>query len=329
MRRTAGTDAPAGGIEQGVLFGFNARGEKEEIQRLDNLGIDSLWASGHIAAPLPTPEALVTLGLLAALTDRPRIGTAVLLLPLYPPAIVAKQVAAIDRVSGGRVTLGVGVGGEYPQEFDACGVPVAGRGHRVDEQIRVLRDLWTGEKVDGAGPHYPFRGIRISPSPAQPGGPPIAIAGTKAPAMRRAATLGNGWMPYLLSADRYAQTVRTVREQAAAIGRDLDGFEWFQFLFVSVADRTEDAYEEMARMFGSVWSRDLRGLVERVTAAGTPEQVATRVQAYVDAGARHVIFQPAGDDVTASLRNAERVAREVLPLVTAPKRVEATSDADR
>ncbi|WP_322763314.1 LLM class flavin-dependent oxidoreductase, partial [Frankia sp. Cr2] len=92
--------------EPRVLFGFNVRGEKKEIRRLDRLGADSLWASGHVAAPLPTPEALVNLGLLAALTERPRIGTAVLLLPLYPPAIVAKQVASIDRVSGGRVTLG-------------------------------------------------------------------------------------------------------------------------------------------------------------------------------------------------------------------------------
>ncbi len=318
--------AQASEAEPRVLFGFNVRGEKKEIRRLDRLGADSLWTSGHVAAPLPTPEALVNLGLLAALTERPRIGTAVLLLPLYPPAIVAKQVASIDRVSGGRVTLGVGVGGEYPQEFDACGVPVAGRGYRVDEQIRVLRDLWTGEAVDGAGPHYPFQGVRISPPPVQPGGPRIPIAGTKAPAMRRAATIGDGWMPYLLSADRYAETVRTVRAQADAIGRKLDSFEWFQFLFIGVADRPEDAYADMAQMFGSVWSRDLRGLIHRVTAAGTPEQVAARVQAYVDAGARHMIFQPSGADLDESLRNAERITHEVLPLITLSRRVEATDE---
>ena len=92
--------------------------------------IDSLWVGGHIASRNPSPEAMVGLTQLATLTERVTIGTSILLLPLYPPALVAKQIADIDRASGGRVILGVGVGGEHPQEFRAMNIPMAERGRR-------------------------------------------------------------------------------------------------------------------------------------------------------------------------------------------------------
>src|SRR5690606_170936 len=111
------------------------------------------------------------------------------------PAIVAKQVADLDRATGGRVVLGVGVGGEYPAEFRACQVPVSERGRRADEAIRVIRRLWTAETITHGGPFYPMEEVRVHPAPLQPGGPPIVVAGRKEPAMVRAARLGDGWMP--------------------------------------------------------------------------------------------------------------------------------------
>src|SRR5262245_60559290 len=147
---------------------------------------------------------MMQLARLSALTERVRIGTSILLLPLYAPAIVAKQVADLDRATGGRVTLGVGIGGEYPQEFRACQVPVAERGRRTDEAIPLLRALWSGEERTHDGRYYPMDAVRIHPPPAQRGGPPIVVAGRREPAMRRAARLGDGWMPYLYSARRYA-----------------------------------------------------------------------------------------------------------------------------
>src|SRR4051794_41307884 len=131
--------------------------------------IDSLWVGGHVASPNPSPEGMVQLARLAALTERVWVGTAILLLPLYQPAIVAKQVADLDVATGGRVVLGVGVGGEYPAEFRACGVPIRERGRRTDEAIPLLRQLWTAEEVSHPGPAYPMEEVRIHPAPVQPG----------------------------------------------------------------------------------------------------------------------------------------------------------------
>jgi probable F420-dependent oxidoreductase len=202
-------------------IGFSCPPSRELAAALEAMPIDSLWVGGHVASPNQSPEGMVQLARLAALTDRVTVGTAILLLPLYPPAVVAKQAADLDRVTGGRVVLGIGVGGEYPAEFRACGVPIGERGRRTDEAIPLLRRLWTGEEISHPGPFHPMEEVRILPAPVQPGGPPIVVAGRQPVAMRRAATLGDGWMPYLYSARRFADSVRTVREEAEKAGRAL------------------------------------------------------------------------------------------------------------
>jgi len=282
-----------------------------EVGALEELPIDSLWVGGHVASPNGAPEVLVGLARLAALTSRVRVGTAVLLLPLYPPAIVAKAIADVDRASEGRVTLGIGIGGEYPVEFDACQVPVAQRGRRVDEAIPLIRGFWTGEPVTHAGRFYPVDGTRIFPAPAQPGGPPIVVAGRQEPAMRRAALLGDGWMPYLYSPRRYAASVATVTACAAEAGRDLSGFEWFAYLFVNADDDGAAAREELASFLGGTYRQDFSEMVTSVAVAGTVPEVTSRLKEYVDAGARHLIVVPATRTRWRAL--VDRLIEEVFP----------------
>jgi Luciferase-like monooxygenase len=112
------------GLTFGVVPGAGI--DAEHLARLEDLPIDALWMGGHVASPNPSPEVMMALAVLGARTRRVRIGTSILLLPLYAPAIVAKQVADLDNLTGGRVTLGVGIGGEYPGEFRACQVPIGG-----------------------------------------------------------------------------------------------------------------------------------------------------------------------------------------------------------
>ena len=286
-------------------------GTSVDLAALEALPIDSLWVGGHVASPNGAPEVLVGLARTAALTTRVRVGTAVLLLPLYPPAIVAKAVADVDRASGGRVTLGVGIGGEYPVEFDACQVPVAERGRRTDEAIPLLRRFWTGEPVTHDGRYYPVDGARIFPAPAQPGGPPVIVAGRQPAAMRRAARVGDGWMPYLYSPRRYAASVATVKECAAEAGRDLSGFEWFAFLFVNVDDNGARAREETATFLGGTYQQDFEAMVASVAVAGTAPEVVARLHEYVEAGARHLIITPATRERWRPL--VDRLAEEVFP----------------
>ena len=280
-----------------MRIGLVAAGDAAAVRALDEHPlVDSLWVGGHVSSPNPTPEAMVGLARVAALTERVTVGTAVLLLPLYPPALVAKQVADLDRATGGRIALGVGVGGEYPQEFRALQIPLAERGSRTDEAIPLLRRLWTGEELSHDGPHFPMSDVRIHPAPAQPGGPPIYVGGRKEPAMRRAALLGDGWLPYLYSPERYAASAATVRATAEEAGRDLGRFEWLVWVFVNIADDGEVAREQAARSLGGTYSQDFRAMIDRVAAAGTVEEVVDRLVAFHDAGARHVVFSVASGD---------------------------------
>ena len=299
-------------------IGFVTSANRDDVEALEDLPIDSLWVGGHVASPNQAPEAMLRLAFLAALTKRVRIGTSILLLPLYAPAIVAKQVADLDNVTGGRVTLGIGVGGEYPLEFRACGVPVAERGRRTNEAIPLIRRLWTGQEVSHSGPHYPMNAVRILPAPVQQGGPPIVVAGRKEPAMLRAATLGDGWMPYLYSPRAYAASVARIRELAGEAGRDLAGFQWMEFLFTSVRDDPEAARDEAAAFLGGTYRQDFRPIVDRVAAAGTPDQVAARLQAFVDAGARHIIFAPCVRDEAERAAMRRRILFEVVPRIVLP-----------
>ena len=276
-----------------LSFGVMAGAPDADVEHLESLPLESLWVGGHVASPNPSPEAMAALAWLAARTRRVRVGTAILLLPLYPPAIVAKQIADLDRATGGRVTLGVGVGGEYPAEFDACGVPHDERGARTDEAIPLLRSLWSAEPVTHHGRFSDFADVRIHPAPLQGAALPIVVAGRQPVAMRRAARLGDGWMPYLYSPGRYARSVTTIREAADAVGRDLARFEWFAFVFVNIDDDPVRAREDAARFLGGTYSQgDFAAMIDHVAAAGTVDEVTATLQAFVDAGARHLVFTP-------------------------------------
>jgi len=295
------------GFSQDIAVGFVGGGDRKEIEALEALPIDSLWTGGHIASRNPSSDAMIGLARLAAHTDHVRIGTAVLLLPLYPPAVVARQVADLDRMTGGRVVLGVGVGGEYPQEFSACQIPVRERGARVDEAIPLIRELWKAQPVTASGPFYPMEDVRMHPGPVQEGGVPVVVAGRQAPAMRRAAKLGNGWLPYLYSARRYAASVQTIRAAAAESGRGLDDFGWFVWLFTNVQPDGQAAREECAAFMGGNYNQDFREMVDNVAAGGTPEEVTEKLKAFYDAGARHFVFMTATRQ-----NNAETIRRCLL-----------------
>src|SRR2546423_8675813 len=165
-------------MDGSLRFGVNLfPNQLDDIARIEEMGYDSAWTSEHIFFYFPTFDALTALAALAARTTRIRLGTAVFLLPLRPAALAAKEVASVDVISGGRVILGVGVGGEYPKEFEAVDVPVKQRGARTDEAIEVMKLLFTQDNVRFSGRFSHLDGVTLMPKPAQPGGPPIWVAG--------------------------------------------------------------------------------------------------------------------------------------------------------
>ncbi|ROO85906.1 putative F420-dependent oxidoreductase [Actinocorallia herbida] len=296
--------------------------DRDWLAAVERLPIASVWQGGHVLPPSATGEAITRLALMTAWTERVRVGTAVLMLPLYHPVLAAKQLADLDSRSGGRVVAGVGIGGEFPQEFAAMGVPVKERGARADEAIDVLRKLWRGGPVSHGGRFFAFddvdlRPVRHGAGPGmRPGGPPLVVSGRKEPAMRRAARRGDGWMPYLVSPEAYARSVQTIRDEADAVGRDLTGFEWTVYLYCSVRADRERARADVAGFLGSAYGDKPPELLDRIAPSGTPEEVAARVQAYVDAGARHIVISPAAKEDTLGI--VRLAAEEVLPRLSVP-----------
>jgi probable F420-dependent oxidoreductase len=303
-----------------ILMGAAALPEPERdwLAQAERLPIDSIWQGGHLLPPTGTGEAVTRLALITAWTERVRVGTSILLLPLYQPVVVAKQLADLDARSGGRVSVGLGVGGEFAKEFEAVGVPVSERGPRTDEAIAVLRALWSGQPVSHHGRFYSFDDVQMRSvgDGMKPGGPPLLISGRKPPAMRRAARLGDGWMPYLVSPAAYARSVDAIQEEAAAIGRDLSGFEWMMYLYCSVRADRDRARDDVAAFLGGAYGDKPGDMLDRIAPSGTPEEVAARLQEYVDAGVRHFIISPAAHEDTFGV--VRLAAEEVLPRLSRP-----------
>ncbi|MFV2177050.1 LLM class flavin-dependent oxidoreductase [Actinomadura sp. LOL_016] len=308
-----------------ISFGAAAIPEpdREWLAAAERLPLASVWQGGHVLPPGPSGEAITRLALMTAWTERVRVGTAVLQLPLYQPVIAAKQLADLDARSGGRVSVGIGVGGEFREEFEAVGVPVEERGPRTDEAMEVLRALWKGGPARHHGRFFRFGDVELRPvrppggGPGmRSGGPPLLVSGRKRPAMRRAARLGDGWMPYLMSPDAYARSVGAVRDEAAAVGRDLTGFEWMLYLYCSVRRDGDRARDDVAAFLGGAYGDKPGAMLDRIAPAGTPDEVAERFQRYVDAGVRHFVIAPAAHADTLDV--VRLAAEEVLPRLTVP-----------
>ena len=129
--------------------------------RMEAAGFDSIWVGDHVSFYIPLLESLTALTFVSAITERVRLGTSVYLLPLRHPTPVAKITSTLDLLSGGRLTLGVGVGGEFPPEYEACGIPLEERGARIDEAIEVLRKLWTEDRAEHRGKHFSFGPLSV------------------------------------------------------------------------------------------------------------------------------------------------------------------------
>jgi probable F420-dependent oxidoreductase len=168
---------------------------------------------------VPIADPLVWLAWIAARTSRIRLCTGILILPQRNPVILAKEVATLDVLSGGRVTLGVGVGW-LQEEFQILGVPFEERAARTDEAIQALRALWTQDVAEFHGRHVDFAGAKSYPRPAQPGGVPIVVGGHSPPAARRAGRLGDGFFPARGDIETLTSLLDEMRRAAVEAGRD-------------------------------------------------------------------------------------------------------------
>jgi probable F420-dependent oxidoreductase len=282
---------------------------------VDRGGYDSLWVGDHISFALPIFDPLLQLAQAAVVSRRVQFGTGVYLLPLRHPTPVAKQVSTLDHLTEGRFIFGVGVGGEFPKEFEACGVPLSERGARLSEGVTVLRKLWSGKPVSHAGRFFQFEGVTMQPPPRQAGGPPIWCGGRSEPALRRTGRLADGWMSYVVTPDMFRKGLETIDAAADAAGRSFDrAFGTAHLLFTRVDDTYEKALDAATATLSTRYAMDFRKAAQRYCALGPATQVVETIRRFHEAGARHVILDFVGP-YEERFTEIERFASEALPLL--------------
>ena len=288
-----------------------------QARQLEELGYDYFSSGEHYMRgnpPGPTHAALPLLAVAAGATERIRVVSSIVLVPFYHPTVLAKLTTTLDIASGGRLTLGIGVGGEYPVEFEAAGLKVNQRGRRTNECLEAMRKLWTEEHVAYQGRHFQFNDVTILPKPTQQPHPPVWVSGRRDAAMTRAAVLGDGWMPYFYDPDRYRDSVEKIKGIAKENGRNMEDFHWAYFPYISIYDSVEQAAEVATRALGGRYLRSggFSEIVHRYCLLGPVEACIARLQEYIDAGARHIIFSVACDRADRE-RHLQTIAKEIIP----------------
>jgi probable F420-dependent oxidoreductase len=188
----------------------------------EKAGFDSIWAGGHpflsekqtrMPPSLRMLDPIVALTYIAAHTRTIRLGTGILLLPQFNPVIVAKQLASLDVLSGGRLTVGIGVGWSE-HEYEVLGIPYHDRGTRADDYLKAMKALWSQDKPVYRGKFVSFDGLQANPRPVQQPNPPIVIGGLSEEAYRRAVRQGNGWFGFGLDLEETKRSLAGLREAA-------------------------------------------------------------------------------------------------------------------
>lgn len=294
-----------------ALSGSSAEAVRDTAQRVEDAGFDSIWVGDHVSFHVPIFDSLTLLSFMAGATRRISLGTSVYLMPLRHPTTVAKQVSTLDQLSAGRVLFGIGVGGEFPAEFEACGVPVKERGSRTDEGIDIVRRLWTEDGVTHAGPHFEFGPLTIAPKPVQAAGPPIIVGGRKIASMRRAGQRGDGYISHMCSAETYRSNLESISSFAREAERHDLPFHTAAFLFTILDSDHEAAQGRAAVLLQRIYNVPFRDAAKKYCLLGTPEDCVKQLQRFVDAGCRHFVLTPLMD---AGLF-LDQVEAEILPAV--------------
>ena len=283
-RLSVGLPQLLGGQEPGVVKRFAARAEE--------LGFAGLWSldsvPGSATSRVPLLDGLHALTASAAVTDTIGLGIAVIVLAARNAPQLAKELATIDRLSGGRLTVGVGVGRQEPTAA-GLGLPTGQRGRRLQEGVEVLRAIWADGHATYHGDFYRFEDVLIEPKPVQRPGPPVWFGAGSPPALRRAARLGDGWLAAGSSPSAtFADQMRIVVDELGEAGRDPSAFAIGKRVYIAVEDTEQRARDRLTPVLDGMY--DAPGLTERVAVCGPPEACAEQLRALTASGARELIL---------------------------------------
>lgn len=266
-------------------------------QRVEEAGLDSVWVGDSLTAK-PRLEPLSTLAAIAARTRQVRLGTAVMLMALRHPVLLAQTLGTVDLISQGRLVIAAGAGGAFneaqKQEWENAGVTADGRGRRLEEMVRIVKGLGSGEPQTFQGRHFNLESVAMQPRPVQPGGVPILLASHwRSPAreaqVRRAARWADGLISISDTPEEYNQLVQQVRSLAAGEGREPGALETAMYLTVNLDQDLARAAEESEDWLMRYYGADIWG--NRWGPFGDAERLKERLAQYAEAGAQTLVVR--------------------------------------
>lgn len=255
-------------------------------RRAEQAGVDSLWVTDRMVYHTLSP--LIALAAAAGVTERVRLGTCVLLSYLRSPSLLAKDIATLDALSGGRVTLGIGIG-QREDDALAAGVPFKQRAGRTEEAIPLLRKLWSGEAVTHHGRYFHVDNLTLRPRPVQRPGPPIWIGGRADGALERAGRLADGFICSSSSLPNPQEGLEKVYASARRHGRDPAQIEPALLVYFYCDPDTQRAVDKCTAYFQSYYGR-VPSDVAATQIVGPPQACVERIQLYLSKGIRTVIL---------------------------------------
>jgi probable F420-dependent oxidoreductase len=291
----------------------DARGLVDYGVKVEELGYDSLWVWDHVLLGVepnfPIIESLTVLTAVAARTSRIKLGTGILVLPLRNPVLLAKQLGSMDQLSNGRLLMGM-ASGWYKREFDAMGIPFERRGKIMDANLEILRALWTEPSVSGEwGPHKVSKAV-MYPKPVQQPQIPILIGGYVDRVLKRAATVGDGWLTYFYTPEAFTKSWTKIRAFAEEAGRDPNALKNAAQLPIMVGPSRAAVEGEMMDWLNKEWDFPSNSDCSRDSAImGTVDECVEQLEAHHDVGVQKIIFVP----YKYEMNQVETIAREILP----------------
>ena len=291
-----------------IEFGIGLRrldNVSDDAKIAEDLGYSYICAGEHVFFYGPINNGLIALAAAAGATSSIKLISTITLVPLYPPAMLAKQVATLATISGNRFNLGVGVGGEFAKEFEACGVPVNERGARTNEALEVMQQLWTEDNVEFNGRYTTLPGVTLEP---KPGNIPIWISGRSDAALKRCANYGSGWLPYMYTPDMLSDSIKKISSYRAP---DKPKIDPGLFIFCAVHPDRDTALQMASDRLSKQYNQDFSQLIGKYAIAGNPDDCIARIQEYIDAGATTIIFNSACPQHHV-IENERLLAAEVL-----------------
>jgi probable F420-dependent oxidoreductase len=283
----------------------------DTVRQAEELGFDSVWVTDHILVPQTLEiiyrdhmlEPLTLLNYVAAITRRVKVGTSVIILPYRNPIVLAKMLATTDQLSGGRLIFGAAVGWMEP-EFAALRAPFADRGAYSDECLRLIKTLWTQEKVSFDGQFFTFADMQASPRPLQQPHPPIWVGGNSVRARRRVAELGDGWHATAMPLEELKAGIADVRTKWAGRGRA--GEPAFSMRMpCTIAGVSQEVLHFPARRPG------------RDHLSGSISAIVDRIGVYQELGIRHLALELSTQSHEATFVSLEVLASDIRPQLKA------------